>query len=109
MAGGHIEATGLRYIEGQFIPTVLTDILVGSVQIFSIVLSNDSGAVRPLVTILDRQGTPVIFAFGRNTPVAPGGAVEWHSPDKEGWRATGGLTWVCDTLNAVIGRISYIG
>ena len=108
MGASHIDATGIRYVEAQFIPNVLTDILVGSVQVLSIILSNESGAVNPQVTVLDRQGTPRIFAFGRNTPVAPGGAVEWRSPDREGWRATGGLTWVCNTLNAVIGRIAYI-
>ena len=104
---GHKDANGVREIEAQFIPVAAANVFTANTRILAIILSNDSGAVMPRVTVLDRQGTPRIFAFGRNTPVAPGGAVEWHCPDPEGWLATGGLTWSCDTLNAVIGRILY--
>jgi hypothetical protein len=104
----HTNSQGTKEVEGQYVPNVATDILTETKRIISIVFTNDSGAANPKVTLLDKQNVPVAFMFGQNTSVPAGNAVEWHCPDPEGWPATGGLTWSCDTADAVIGRIKYI-
>ena len=108
MSEFHIEGAGVLFFTG-IVPTVLTSVLNTNVFVLSIVFSNDSGAVNPHVTILDRDTPARIFHFGRDVPISRGNGVPWACPFDQGWLAVGGLQWVCDTANAVVGRIAYLG
>jgi hypothetical protein len=95
----------LHLIDTQFIPALEADAILGSADIISIVISNQGGQQNPKFTLKDKQAVPKVFVFGVNTPV-PAGAVVMFGPGP-GMRATGGLTWVCDTASALTCKIEY--
>lgn len=95
----------VEFIDTQFLPTTETTIISGDVDIVAITISNHGGQANPKFSIKDKQGTPLTFEWGINTAVPAGAASSW-GPDP-GRRATGGLTWVCDTASALVGHIRY--
>ena len=92
-------------VEATIIPTVEATIIDGHADIISIFVSNESGATNAKFTIKDKQGTPRVFVFGADTKVPAEGVVGFGPGPGE--RATGGLTWVQDTADALSCRINY--
>jgi len=95
----------VQRIEGQVMPTVEATIIDGDADIISIFVSNENGATNAKFTIKDKQGTARIFVFGANTKVPAEGVVGFGPGPGE--RATGGLTWIQDTADALVCRINY--
>ena len=99
-------ALSTRQIDAQFIPAVEETVIDGDADIISIMVSNGGGQAAPTFTIKDRQDTPMVFGFALDTPVAAKSAISFNGGER-GERATGGLTWVCDTASSLVCRIKY--
>ena len=89
-------------IDATTVPTASTQIINETAFIMYMEFVNVAGSGQPTVSLVDGNGKTVVF----NAVVAsPGFPLVYEKQD--GRLCTGGLSWSCDTLNAVQGFIEY--
>lgn len=88
-------------VDTVVVPNVAADIITGDVDVITMIFTNIT-ASDATITLLDNNGKSFVFY---NTVVSPGFPLMFEKPG--GLRCTGALNWVCNTLNAVEGKIEY--